>query len=260
MRRSKKALLGLVPPLVLLLAWEIASRSSPESRHTFIPLTLILQSVGEVLAKRESWVNIGASLWTASSGFLVGSLLGAGLGAAMALSGIVERTVSPLFNAWRPIPTLGMVPLIALWFGNGELSKLIIVSLAAFEPMVLNTHEGLRNVDRSYLEVGKLLKFDRRRVFTKILWPAAMPSVLTGVFHALGFAWISTVGAELLFTIGPGIGGMLEKGQLAGRMEIVITCILLIGLMSFTMNHFFVLLNRRVLRWRSIRQHEFGSG
>lgn len=255
-----KLLLGLIVPLLLLIAWQTASSTSLENRHTFIPLNLILAGLGEVLGKEESWVNIAASLWTASSGFVVGSLLGAALGSAMALSGVVERTVSPLFNAWRPIPTLGMVPLIALWFGNGEVSKLIIVSLAAFEPMVLNTYEGLRNVDKSYLEVGKLLTFDRRRVFTKILWPAAMPSVLTGVFHALGFAWISTVGAELLFTIGPGIGGMLEKGQLAGRMEIVIACIILIGVMSFTMNHLFVRLQRRILRWRSIRSHEFSGG
>ncbi len=152
-----------------------------------------------------------------------------------------------------------MVPLIALWFGNGDLSKLIIVSLAAFEPMALNTFEGLRNVDRSYSEVGQLLCFSRRDVFTKILLPAAMPSILTGVFHALGFSWMSAVGAELLFTIGPGIGGMLEKAQLGGRLDTVVACVFLIGVMSLAMNQLFVVASRRLLRWRSIRQRGFGN-
>ena len=127
------------------------------------------------------------------------------------------------------------------------------MSLAAFYPIVLNTFEGMRGVEKKYIEVSSVLKFNRFQLFINVLLPAAMPSILTGVMHALAFAWISTVGTELLFSTGPGLGGLMQIAQEASRMDIVIIAVASIGLTGLLMNTGLSRISQYLLRWRSVR-------
>jgi sulfonate transport system permease protein len=158
---------------------------------------------------------------------------------------------APLFNALRQVPTMGLIPLIALWFGTGEFSIKLLVSIAVFEVMTLNAWAGIRDVEPRYLELGRALAFTPLQRFRRILLPAAFPSILTGLLQGVSFAWIATVGAELLFTVGPGLGVIMERGQIAARMDVVIVCLIFIGMMGYSMNSLCVALGRRVLRWRN---------
>ena len=236
-------------PVALLGLWQIAALSGV-SPYVFVPLQTLAKALVELVTDGELQLNLWASLAVVLQGLLIGGTAGVAIGTSMAASRTVERLVAPLFNAWRPIPTLGFVPLIALWFGSGDLAKLVLVSLAAAEPMILNTYEGLRNVDRRLIESGAVLTLTRWQAFRHIRLPAAMPVVLTGVQHALGFAWIAAIGAELLFTVGPGLGGIMERGQNSARMEIVIVCVICIGVVGLLINTVFTGIGRRMLRWR----------
>jgi sulfonate transport system permease protein len=126
----------------------------------------------------------------------------------------------------------------------------VIVVLAAFEPLVLNTYEGIRASDTRHREVGEVFRFNRRQLFFWVQLPSAVPMIVTGLLHALGFAWIATIGCELLFTVGPGLGGLMEHAQMAGRMDIIILCVVSIGLVGLAMNTGLEWLARRLLRWR----------
>ncbi len=214
------------------------------------PLPDIGRSFAELWASGEFSLHVLATLGTALTGLACGALAGILLGTAMAMIRPVDIVLGPLFNAMRQVPTIGLIPLIALWFGTGEFSIRLLVSIAVFEVMALNTREGLRMVEPRYLELGRALLFTRAQAFRRILLPTALPSILTGLLQAVSFAWMATIGAELLFTVGPGLGVIMERAQLQARMDMAIVCLILIGAMGYAMNALCVSLGRRVLRWR----------
>jgi len=254
MSALSKTARGLRPfyvPVALIVLWEMLSRVSDSYRYAFVPVREISTGLFEIIINGQLFWNLLASLQTAALGLLIGGLIGLALGSLMAISRVADDIVSPLFNAWRPVPTLGFAPLIALWFGSGELAKLIIVCLATFEPLVLNTYEGLRSSDRKYREVGAVFQFTRTQLFFSVQLPSAVPLIVTGVLHALGFAWIATIGCELLFTVGPGLGGLMDHAQMAGRMDIVILCVVSIGIVGLVMNTGLERIGRRFQRWRN---------
>jgi len=248
-----RRLKGWVLPLALLLVWEVLSRRSHAYALAFVPLEQIAASLLEVLRSGELFNNLLASLGTASSGLLIGGTLGLSLGSLMGLSRLADRLVGPVFHTVRQVPLLGWIPLIGLWFGNGSLAKTLVVCLASFYPMVLNTYEGLRNVEKNHLEVAQVLAASRWQTYRHILIPSALPFIFTGIFHALAFSWISTIGSELLFTAGPGLGSLMQTAQMAARMDIVIVCVASIGVTGLLMNVSFTRFSRRLLRWRPTR-------
>ncbi|MDF0729466.1 ABC transporter permease [Pseudomonas entomophila] len=242
---------GLLLPLLLVGAWEYASRQDAAGAYAFVPLSTIGATLLELLGNGELLVNLLASLARTSTGLALGILGGISLGAAMALSPVINRLAAPLFHALRQVPMLGWIPLIALWFGNGEPAKLLIVSLAALYPMVLNTFEGLRQVERRHREVGQVLMLGRWQRLRLVLLPAALPSIATGVLQALAFAWVTAVGSELFLASGAGLGNLMMNAEAGARMEVIVICVLCIGLCGYLMTWLCTLFCRRLLRWRT---------
>ena len=248
-----KRLKGWVLPVALLVLWQVLSRKSTAYALAFVPLETIGASLVHVIASGELFINLFASLRTASTGLLIGGTLGLLLGSLMGLSKPADRLIGPVFHTVRQVPLLGWIPLIGLWFGNGLLAKTLVVCLASFYPMVLNTYEGLKNVEKNHMEVGKVLAVSRWQSYRYIFIPSAMPFIFTGLFHALAFSWISTVGSELLFTAGPGLGSLMQTAQMAAKMDVVIVCVASIGVTGLLMNYSFTRLSRHLLRWRPTR-------
>jgi sulfonate transport system permease protein len=248
-----RRLKGWVLPLVLLLLWEALSRQGNAYALAFVPLAQIAASLLETVRSGELLNNLLASLGTASTGLLLGGGIGLAFGSLLGLSPLADKLLGPLFHGVRQVPLLGWIPLIGLWFGNGSVAKTLLVCLAAFYPMALNTYEGLRNVEKNHLEVGKVLGIGPWQAYRHILLPAALPFVFTGIFHALAFSWIATVGSELLFSTGAGLGGLMQTAQMAARMDIVIVCVFSIGVTGLVMNLCFTRLSRHCLRWRVTR-------
>lgn len=251
--KFKNTLRALVLPVVLLALWQYMSGHGANYAYAFIPLQDIYRALRELIASGELLLHICASLRTALQSLVIGGSAGFVLGTLMASSRVIDMLIGPLYHALRQVPTLGLIPLIALWFGNTEFSKILVVSLATFEVMTLNTCEGLRGVEKKYLEVGQVLTFGRWHLFTRILLPMALPSIITGLMHAVAFAWLATVGVELLFTVGPGLSVIMERAQLAQRMDTVIVCIAFIGVLGLLMNQACVWLSQYLLRWRNTR-------
>jgi len=243
---------GLLLPVILLLVWDFLSHKSNAYSYAFVPLPEIWAGFVTDLKNGELLQAAYGTVHTAMIGLLIGSTAGFLIGSLMGVFRIADLLIGPLYHAIRQVPLVGWIPLIGLWLGNGETSELFMVSIAALFPMGLNTYEGIRHVEQKYLEVGRIYQFSRFQQFFRIILPAALPSVLTGLVQALAFAWLSTVGSELLFTNGAGLGGLMETSQMASRMDMVVVCIASIGIVGLVLNSSLQRLSNHLLRWRQV--------
>jgi sulfonate transport system permease protein len=249
-RTVRRLVLGLALPVALLAAWHVASRGGPGAAYAFVPLRDVVTGFVEVVRSGQLRFDALSTLREAFTGLVLGSLAGVVFGAALGLSRTADRLVGPLYHGLRQVPLMGLVPLIALWFGNGAGAKLVVVTLAAFYPVALATADGLRQVERTHLDLARALVLGRRDTFRLILLPSAAPSIITGVLQALAFTWIASVGSELLFSATSGLGGFMALAQAGGRMDLVIVAVTSIAVLGSLMNGAVTRLGRRAQRWR----------
>lgn len=252
-RRAANLAIGCIVPAALLILWEWQSRHGGGHAYAFAPLGQIADSLAAMIADRSLPFHAWASLQRALTALAIGGGIGVAVGAVLGSSRIAELTASPLINTLRQVPLLGWLPLIALWFGNGDGAKLLLVSVAAFYPTALNTQRGLQLADRRLSEVGAIYGFSRWQQLRLIAWPSALPLIFTGISQALAFSWIATIGVELLFSASAGLGTEMMAAQVAARTDKVIICIACVGLMGFALSQGFAALRRRALRWQPVQ-------
>jgi sulfonate transport system permease protein len=247
---SRRLVRGLTIPALLLLVWEIASRTEIVNPRILPPVEEVVARLIHELAGGELLLNLGASLARDLTGFAAGTTLGMAFGALIGLSRLADRLWGPSFNALKQIALVAWIPLISIWFGFGETAKIVFIALAAFIPVTLNTYEGVRGASDKLVEVGTALTFSRRQLFVRIFLPSALPSILTGVHLALIYSWLATVAAEYFMSVGPGIGGLIVAGRERFEMDLVMLGILVLGLTGYALNRTAAALEHRLVRWR----------
>jgi sulfonate transport system permease protein len=245
-----KSLRGWLLPVLLLCLWQYTSQRDAAHAYAFVPLEQVWAALLERLGDGDLLRNLAGSLVRTSLGLLIGVVLGTGVGALMAISGVALTLINPVYQAIRQVPLLGLTPLLGLWMGNGETAKIFIIALASFYPMVLNTYEGLRNVDFRYREVGCVYGFGRALLFRRVLLPAALPSLFTGLQQAVPLAWIAAVGGELLFNVGAGLGNLMMQAETGARMDVIVVCTASITVLGILMSYLTSLAAAHALRWR----------
>jgi len=248
-RRFTSVLIGGVLPALLALLWEFAARRGGAASYAFTPIGQIADSFVTMLQNGMLLGDLWASLRRTLLALLIGGGSGLLLGTALGIFRPLSIGVSPLINIFRQVPILGWLPLIALWLGNGDGARLLLVSLAAFYPTVLNTQKGFDAADRKLIEAGMLYQFSRWQRVRFIALPSALPLIFTGISQALSFAWIATIGVELLFSASAGLGTEMVNAQVSARTDIIMICILCVGVMGFLLNHGLMLTRNHLLRW-----------
>ena len=239
--------IGLVAPILLIVWWQ-----SQTSGHavTFAPPTAVATALVELLRSGDLLRDTLATLGRAFTGLAIGAPLGVAMGIAMGIWKPLDRVLGPLLHALRQVPMIGWLPLMGLWFGVNEGTELIVVGMSAFFPSMLNSHAGVAQVERRYLDVGGILRFSTLQRIRFILLPAAMPLVLTGITQALAFAWIATIGTELLTGAGAGLGVTMQLAQTQQRLDIMLVVIGVTAALGFIINYLFRRLRSAVLRWQ----------
>ncbi len=241
---------GWIIPIFLLVLWQYSSTQNAGHAYAFVPLQNVYDAFIALLQSGELLINTWGSLNKALLGFVFGGTAGLLLGALMAYSKIVNALISPIFNAIRQVPLLGLTPLIALWLGNGESAKIFIIALASFYPLVINTYQGLSHHEPKYKELASIYQFSTWREFRRIRLPQAIPYILTGINLAVPFTWITTTASELLFNAGVGLGGVMMKAEANAAMDILLVCALTVTLLGIAMTAMVRALSRYLLRWR----------
>ncbi|SDH02160.1 sulfonate transport system permease protein [Pseudomonas flavescens] len=243
-RRAK----GLVIPLLLIVFLEIVVRIGWVPSYQMPAPSEILLTLHE-LAEGPLWGHIGASLARVFAGFAIGAGLALLVAAWVGLSREAEAYLEPTFAGLRAIPSLAWVPLLLLWLGIDETSKVVLIAIGAFFPVYVNGVAAIRNIDRKLVEVGQMYGFSSRRLAWRILLPAALPGLMTGIRSGLSLAWMFLVAAELIAAT-KGLGYLLTDGRETSRPDIVLASIIVLALLGKLSDGLLARLEQRLLGWR----------
>lgn len=244
---------GIVPFLILLLLWIGSTHFKLVSPETLPSPLVVGKAFGSLVASGMLPKSLGMSLARIAQGFLVGCSLGFLFGAVMGISSTAERLLAPLINAVRQVPIIGWIPLIIVWCGIKDMSKISFIAIGAFFPMVLNTFDGVRAVAGSYLEVGRVFEFGRLKMLRTIIIPAALPGIVTGIRLSLGTSWMLVVWSEINTSSDLGIGDMLWSARESSQMDVIIVCIIVIGIVAYMINELIGLVETRLSLWKKSR-------
>lgn len=237
-----------VLPLLLLVIWEVASKVGL-IRPTILPApTKIISACGKLISKGTLQKDIIISLSRVVKGYVVGAFLGVVVGIIMGIFPFAERTLSLITDILRPIPIVAWVPVLILWMGIDEPSKVTVIAIGTFWPVLLNVTDGIRNVDVKYKEVAFVLRKSTWITLTKVIFPAALPSIFTGLRVGVGTAWVSVIGAELIAS-SSGLGYLISYSRELSQPSNMLVGVFSIGLIGMLINKILLLLEKRSLRW-----------
>lgn len=240
---------GLVLPVVFIVLWWLSARFELVNSALLVSPGKVLATAWEQIESGRLLRALSASLAREATGFLIGTTSGLVLGALLGLSPLFNRIVGPSFNTFKQISLFAWIPLISVWFGLGDVAKVVFLSLAALVPVVVNTADGIRTTPPGLLEVARVYGYTRWQTISQVVLPAALPAVFTGIYLALIYSWLATIGAEYLLVAGRGIGNTLVEGSEHFRMDLVLFGMVVIGLVGWLMNASARALERRLSRW-----------
>ncbi|MDP9898735.1 ABC transporter permease [Variovorax ginsengisoli] len=227
---------GLVLPVAAIALWWLLSSLNLVNSALLVSPQKVLTTAAEQITSGRLWRALSASLAREATGFLIGTSAGLLLGALLGLSPRFNRIVGPSFNTFKQISLFAWIPLISVWFGLGDVAKVVFLSLAALVPVVVNTCDGIRTTPPGLLEVAKVYGYTRWQTVSQVVLPAALPAIFTGFYLALIYSWLATIGAEYLLVAGRGIGNTLIEGSEHFQMDLVIFGMFVIGLVGWLMN------------------------
>ncbi|WEX91707.1 ABC transporter permease (plasmid) [Sinorhizobium garamanticum] len=195
--------------------------------------------------------DISESLRRNITGFAIGAFAGLLLGLWLGFSRTAERIVGPSLLAFRQIALFAWVPLLSAWFGGADAGKIAFIAVAGFQPVVINTWQGVRGLPPAYRELSEVLIFSRIDFARLVALPGALPSIFTGLHSALIYAWLATLGSELFLNVTPGIGGRLNEGSQLFEMDLLFLGIIVLAVIGLLYNSSAVWLETWLLRRRT---------
>ena len=246
---------GAVLPVVAIALWWAVSAAHLVKSGLLVSPADVLRAAHEQIESGALVRALSASLAREACGFVIGATAGFLLGGALGLSRIATRIVGPSFDTFKQISLFAWIPLISVWFGLGDVAKVVFLSLAALLPVAAHTCDGIHAVPRKYVELAHALRYSRLQLIRYVLLPAALPSIFTGLYLALIYSWLATLGAEYLLVAGSGIGNLLIDGSEQFRMDLVLVGIVVVGATGWALNA----LARRVERAVLSRLHIAGQ-
>jgi NitT/TauT family transport system permease protein len=194
--------------------------------------------------------NFLSSLIRVLIGFSAGSITGLFIGIIMGWNNVANKALNPIISLIYPIPALGWLPLLMLWFGIGEILPIAIIFICSFFPILYNTVTGIKNVDKNYIFVARTLGASDLKILSTVVVPLALPNIFTGLKLESGMAWRVIIAAEMV-AIPTGIGALMMKAESLIRIDIIIVCLIVLGIMCLSFEKFFAFLEKKLTnRWR----------
>ncbi len=234
---------------LLLAGWEVLVDTDVISALYLPAPTDILQALADMTAEGELRMNLTASLYRIFWGFLLGAAPALVLGLLFGCSRHIEALGKPLIHSLYPIPKIALLPLIILWLGIGELSKVTIIALGVFFPVIINTYSGVKNVPDIYIRVAATYKLSRYALITKIVLPAALPAIFSGLKLAAGSSLLLLVAAEMI-AAKEGLGALiLRYGDLMITTKLM-AGVAVLSALGVLFNKAVEWIERRIVRWK----------
>jgi sulfonate transport system permease protein len=247
-------LLPYLVPVLIVAVWQIGSSAGWISSRIMPSPADVVLAFWQTTISGQLPRDIVVSAGRAVAGLFVGGAIGFLLGIANGVSRQSERLTDTTLQMLRTIPHLAMIPLVILWFGIGEESKLFLTSLGVLFPVYLNTYHGVRNVDRDLIEMGRVYGMGNWTLFRKVIFPGALPSIFVGLRYALGIMWLTLIVSESI-AASSGIGHMANNAREFMMTDVVVLSLVIYAVLGKLADVVARALERRALRWNPVYQH-----
>jgi sulfonate transport system permease protein len=250
-RSPRDVLLRASVPTAILALWFLGSAQGWIDEKQFPAPRQVADAFVELVSTGVLWENLSVSLGRVAVGFAIGGLLGLTLGVVAGLFRLGDQLLDPTLQMLRTIPFLAIAPLLILWFGIDERPKIIIIAAAALFPLYLNTHSGVRNVDRKILEAGKVFGLRGLGLVRHVILPEAIPSVLVGLRVSLSVSLLALIVAEMS-NAPRGIGFLMVSAQQYFQMDVLVVCVLIYAVWGLSVDLVVRLLERVLLPYKRL--------
>jgi ABC-type nitrate/sulfonate/bicarbonate transport system permease component len=236
---------------VILIIWEVVARLIDNA--VFFPApTTVAGVLGELLKSGDLVEHTAVSTFRALSGFGLAAVLGIPLGIAMGRYRSWENFWNPLVSLSYPVPKIGLIPLFILWLGIGNLSKIAMILAAAIYPVVLSTYSGVKGTPTYVVWSARSLGASETEVLRKIVFPFALPHILTGLRLAMGISWILLFAAEMI-AAQSGLGWLILYAERMLDTPTVFASLVTIAVLGFFFDRAFLTLSNRLCEWYTER-------
>lgn len=255
--RRRRLLAGVSGVVIVLVLWEAMSKAYGLQLILPTPVTVVKTFVNTLLLRDTNWVygqnvyvHLGASILRAMIGFAMAVALAIPLGLLVGRITIVREVIGPVMGAFYPIPGIAWVPLAILWFGLGNTTMVFVVFITALFPVYFNTVDGVRAVNPIMVDAGRCFGAAGMRLFIKVILPATVPYIITGLRIGLGTAWRMIVAAEIIAG-SIGVGYLLNEARFFFRTADLMSAMILISIVGYTTERLIVgtLERRTVEKW-----------
>jgi ABC-type nitrate/sulfonate/bicarbonate transport system permease component len=247
--RSIAIFQNVLPIGILLLCWELASRTIPDLRLLLPSPTDAAVAAAELVKTGVLQRDIFESLRRVFVALFVASVVAFPMGLLIGMSKSAAWLLEPIFGFFRPIPPLAWIPLSIVWFGISESQNIFIIFLGAFFPILVNTIQGVREVDQQLVRAARTLGANRLAIALTVLLPAALPSMFVGFRVGVGIAWMALVAGELV-AASSGLGFLISQGRMLFRPDFIIVGMVTIGMIGLILDGAVRLLQRSVMKWQ----------
>lgn len=237
-------------PVALVVGWEVVSRLGWLSETVAPAPTTILRAGWELYQRGELIPSLEVSLGRAGAGLVLGLAVGVGAGVLGGLLRSGEYLFNGVFQILHTIPLLAILPLMIVWFGIDELTKVLLISFGAAVPMYLNLFAAIRGVDHRLVEMARAAGASRWRQVSRVLLPGALPGFLVGLRFSLGFSVLGLVAAELV-NVDSGIGFLINRAQTYLQTDQVFFGLFVYAVLGLLADQVVRILERVLLSWRS---------
>jgi len=254
-RQFESTIYGTASIVILLALWEVLPRVVTMSAGTKLFFTTPSQVVGTLwtmFATGSIWKPLGVSASGFGLGLAFSIVVGLPLGVLIGRSRTLNAMLDPFITAFNATPRLVFLPLVMLWFGLGLWSKVIIVFIGALFPILINTYEGVRNADKTLINVVRSFGASEWDIARLVVVPNAMPYILAGLRLAIGRAVLGVVVAEF-FGSESGLGVMMVQAAGRYQVDVVFSGLIVFAVLSLALSAMVQLLENRLSRWRPQR-------
>lgn len=249
----KTILLGAIIPVLIVFLWWYATNHGTTPESILPRISTVISCFVELVRSGELKSDLIISLTRVIEGFAAAAVLGVALGTVMGMSTTALKIFQPTVTTIRQIPIMAWIPLLILWCGIGELSKIVIIVIAAFFPVMVNTLSGISGTPLEYVEVAKMYKLSRWKTFIRVYLPHALPHIQTGLRLGLGVSWMAVVAAELIASTS-GIGYKLSYARTMMKSDVVIVDMIVIGVIGILMDKILSVVFELLTPWERKRR------
>lgn len=238
-----------VPLLIIALMWEAAPKIGLISPLVLPPLSSVLSALAKLASSGELIVHGASSLYRTSIGLSLAIVVGSLAGLFMAWSQLVQAIVQPIVRLFYPMPKSALIPVLALWFGFGDASKIALIFLGCLLPITVAAYNGARSSEQVLIWTTRSMGASRLRMLWDVMVPSAFPELLAGIRIALAYSFILLVSSELV-AAQKGLGFMISLLGEGGVYDGMFAMVLAIGTLGFVADRSFLILSRRLLQWQ----------